>query len=386
MNPTMTQQAARSPRDERDGAHEHGAVSGAPRVWLRLEAVAALAGAAIAYAQVSGRWSLFAVLFLVPDLSMLGYLGGSRIGAACYNTAHSYLGPALLAVLGVTLGSHALPGLACIWAAHVAFDRLLGFGLKYGTNFGDTHLGRVGARSTRTSLVAIATGVPALLLVGATNASAATTAPAGLPAADPPEVSPAPTTQEQGFNLFPPHHFQWAPSDAKTPQVGVNFGLLQLALGGFNVAGEVRYRRLWLEYSHGADLKLNDLGGFSLSGTERTQNLHVVVPYTTGFGVGLTLLDELWLGVEFKTHRYDVNAPGGPIASYQTYSIGPVLGYKVFVWKGLYANAYARYWPNVASTLGDNKIALSGTKGTVSHAAHDFGLFANVSIGYAFDL
>jgi hypothetical protein len=90
--------------------------------------------------------------------------------------------------------------------------------------------------------------------------------------------------------------------------------------------------------------------------------------------------------VEFKTHRYDVNAPGGPVSSYQTCSIGTVLGYKAFIWKGLDANADARYWPNVASSLDDNKIALDGSNGTVVHSAHDFGLFANVSIGYAFDL
>jgi hypothetical protein len=192
--------------------------------------------------------------------------------------------------------------------------------------------------------------------------------------------------EERSFNPLPEHHFQWAPSDAKQLQAGVNFGLLQLALGGFNVAGEVRYRRLWLEYSHGMDLTLNDLGGFGLSHAERTQNVHVFVPYTTGFGVGVTLLDELWLGVEFKTHRYEVNAPGGPAASYQTYSIGPVLGYKAFIWKGLFANGYARYWPNVASTLSDDKLALTGSAGSVTHDAHDFGVFANVAIGYAFDL
>ena len=195
-----------------------------------------------------------------------------------------------------------------------------------------------------------------------------------------------PHPEERGPNPIPEHHFQWAPSDAKQLQVGINFGLLQLALGGFNIAGEIRYRRLWLEYSHGMDLTLNDLGGFGLSHAERTQNVHVFVPYTTGFGVGVTLVDELWLGVEFKTHRYEVNAPGGPAASYQTYSIGPVLGYKAFIWKGLFANGYARYWPNVASTLTDDKIALAGSAGSVTHNAHDFGVFANVSIGYAFDL
>jgi hypothetical protein len=202
-----------------------------------------------------------------------------------------------------------------------------------------------------------------------------------------PEVAPAASSSEWHTPFgVPSHHFTWAPSDTKNVQLGVNFGLLQLALGGFNVAGELRYRRLWLEYSHGVALNLNNLGGFSMSGTERAQGLHIFMPYTTGFGAGFTVLDELWLGVEFKTHRYDVNAPGGAVASYQTYSIGPVLGYKLFLYRGFFLNAYGRYWPNVASSLPNNQIALQGTGGTVEHSAHDFGLFANLAVGGSFDL
>jgi hypothetical protein len=204
--------------------------------------------------------------------------------------------------------------------------------------------------------------------------------------AAPSAFADAPQTEEHGFNLLPEHHYQWAPSDQRRVQLAVNFGLSQIALGGFNIAGEVRYRRLWLEYSHGMDLTLNDLGGFGLNKTEQHENVHVFVPYTTGFGVGLTLVDELWLGVEFKTHHYEVNAPAGPVSTYQTYSIGPVLGYKAFIWKGLFANGYARYWPNVATTLPKDQIALQGSGGTVTHSAHDFGFFANVALGYAFDL
>jgi hypothetical protein len=180
------------------------------------------------------------------------------------------------------------------------------------------------------------------------------------------------------------HHFHWAPDSPQHAEVGVNFGLLQLALGGFNVAGEVRYRRLWLEYSHGMDLTLNHFGGYSLTQTEKAQNLHIYVPYTTGAGVGFTLLDQLWLGVEVKAHKFDVNAPGGPVSSYETYSVGPVLGYKLYIFKGLYANAYLRYWPNVATSLNGGQIALQGTNGTVIHSAHDWNVFANVAIGYAF--
>jgi hypothetical protein len=32
---------------------------------------------------------------------------------------------------------------ALIWFAHIGADRLLGFGLKYATDFKDTHLSRV---------------------------------------------------------------------------------------------------------------------------------------------------------------------------------------------------------------------------------------------------
>jgi hypothetical protein len=38
------------------------------------------------------------------------------------------------------------PELLCIvliWSAHIGFDRLLGFGLKYDTAFKDTHLQNV---------------------------------------------------------------------------------------------------------------------------------------------------------------------------------------------------------------------------------------------------
>jgi hypothetical protein len=226
----------------------------------------------------------------------------------------------------------------------------------------------------------------AFMLLTAGNALAASPDPTSTPAADVSAAPPAPSTEQRGFNLLPEHHFQWTATDAKNVQLGVNFGLLQLGLGGFNIAGEVRYRRFWFEYSHGMDLTLNHLAGLTMTPTERSENLHIFMPYTTGFGVGLTLLDELWLGVEFKTHRYEVNAPGGPVTSYQTYSVGPVLGYKLFVYKGLFANAYARYWPNVASTLDNNEVALRGANGTALHAAHDFNVFANVSIGYAFDL
>lgn len=100
-----------------------------------------LALAVLLYARGGHSWMLFGVLFLAPDLSFLGYLAGPRIGAAAYNLAHSYAGPGIAAALALLTGRP--PVLALIWAAHIGFDRALGYGLKYPTDFKDTHLGRL---------------------------------------------------------------------------------------------------------------------------------------------------------------------------------------------------------------------------------------------------
>lgn len=78
---------------------------------------------------------------------VMGYLAGPRVGAVSYNLAHSYVGPVVLGVSAAThpVGLH----LALIWAAHIGFDRLLGYGLKYPRAFGDTHLGLIGRPGTR---------------------------------------------------------------------------------------------------------------------------------------------------------------------------------------------------------------------------------------------
>jgi len=90
------------------------------------------------------RNMMYALLFLVPDLSFAAYLFGPRAGAVAYNTMHSTLGALALAVFGYIAGEPGALLIALIWLAHIGFDRALGYGLKYASAFGDTHLGRVG--------------------------------------------------------------------------------------------------------------------------------------------------------------------------------------------------------------------------------------------------
>jgi Domain of unknown function (DUF4260) len=102
------------------------------------------------YGLADASWIMFVVLLLLPDLGMLGYIRDSRVGAVVYNFFHTYLPPALLAMIGLLAGADLSVLLALIWFAHIGMDRLLGYGLKYPTAFQDTHLGTIGrAREPR---------------------------------------------------------------------------------------------------------------------------------------------------------------------------------------------------------------------------------------------
>jgi hypothetical protein len=114
-----------------------------PRHLLRLEGAAAFAAALALYLDAGNAWWWFLVLFLVPDLSMLGYLAGARVGAVLYDAGHFDALPIVLAVVGALSGSDVVTAIGLIWLAHIGLDRLLGYGLKYPGGFGDTHLQRV---------------------------------------------------------------------------------------------------------------------------------------------------------------------------------------------------------------------------------------------------
>jgi hypothetical protein len=120
--------------------------TGSVLVLLRLENLALEAAAVLVFRGAGGTWGLFAAFCLLPDLSMLGYLAGPSTGARCFNLAHTYFVPVLLAALGWMTEHGSWLQIGLIWCAHIGVDRTLGFGLKYPTGFADTHLGRIGRR------------------------------------------------------------------------------------------------------------------------------------------------------------------------------------------------------------------------------------------------
>jgi len=114
-----------------------------PKLLLQIEGGAVLLAAGILYHQSHGSWLWFALLFLVPDFSMLGYLANKKLGALFYNLAHTYTAPFLALSALWFSGQTSYSWLILIWFAHIGMDRLLGYGLKYETAFKDTHLQRV---------------------------------------------------------------------------------------------------------------------------------------------------------------------------------------------------------------------------------------------------
>lgn len=125
---------------EAAGRHDHPAVTGKPLRWLQTEATIELVAALLLFGTTHQSWWLVA-LILAPDVLMLGYVGGTKLGAACYNLAHSQSVPILLCLAALQWHHPLVLALGLVWLAHIGLDRALTFGLKYDTDFQHTHLG-----------------------------------------------------------------------------------------------------------------------------------------------------------------------------------------------------------------------------------------------------
>ena len=79
-----------------------------------------------------------------PDISMLGYVFGNKIGAYSYNLFHHKAVGVVFLVAGLFLESQVASITGLIIFGHSSMDRLLGYGLKTEQGFKFTHLGIIG--------------------------------------------------------------------------------------------------------------------------------------------------------------------------------------------------------------------------------------------------
>lgn len=114
---------------------------------LKLESLALAIAAYCGILWLGYSWWLFFALFLLPDLSMVGYVVNTKVGAWAYNLAHHLaVGFAVLAV-GWLLASNLWMLAGLVLVGHSAVDRVLGYGLKYPDHFQHTHLGWIGKKA-----------------------------------------------------------------------------------------------------------------------------------------------------------------------------------------------------------------------------------------------
>ncbi len=111
---------------------------------LKLEELTMLLLGIYVFGFLHYEWWWFLVLFLGPDLGMIGYAFGNKAGAVLYNLFH-HRGLAILIYLaGAFFLIPVLQLAGVILFSHAAFDRMLGYGLKYEKGFKYTHLGEIG--------------------------------------------------------------------------------------------------------------------------------------------------------------------------------------------------------------------------------------------------
>lgn len=111
---------------------------------LKLEEFGLFLFSIILFNQLNFKWWVFPVCILLPDISMIGYLLNSKIGAWTYNLFHHKMVAVTLLGLGFWLNIPLLTLAGVIMFGHSSMDRIFGYGLKYNDSFSHTHLGKIG--------------------------------------------------------------------------------------------------------------------------------------------------------------------------------------------------------------------------------------------------
>ena len=107
---------------------------------IRLEEIALFALSIFLFSLLNYNWWFFPLFLLLPDLSMIGYLADTKVGAFLYNIVHHRGLSVSLYITGALIEQQILQLLGVILFAHSTIDRVFDFGLKYADDFKHTHL------------------------------------------------------------------------------------------------------------------------------------------------------------------------------------------------------------------------------------------------------
>jgi hypothetical protein len=113
---------------------------------IKLEEMAMFGLSIYALSLFQMDWWWYLILLFGPDISMAGYFGGNKIGAASYNLFHHKGIAVSLFVIGLLMPDEWFQIFGIVLFGHSSMDRLFGYGLKTAEGFKYTHLGMIGKK------------------------------------------------------------------------------------------------------------------------------------------------------------------------------------------------------------------------------------------------
>lgn len=114
---------------------------------IKIEEAAMFAFSIVLFTQTEFTWWWYLVLILTPDIGMIGYLAGNKVGTWTYNLFHHKAIAIIILCLGWTISNEWLELAGIILFGHSSLDRIFGYGLKYPDSFKHTHLGWINMKT-----------------------------------------------------------------------------------------------------------------------------------------------------------------------------------------------------------------------------------------------
>ena len=113
------------------------------KILLKLEELAMLLLSLLLLWNSHAPWFWYLLLLIGPDIGIVGYWLGNKIGAAMYNLFHHKAIAILFFMVGIYLNIEWVQLIGIVLFGNSSMDRAFGYGLKYNKGFRFTHLGAI---------------------------------------------------------------------------------------------------------------------------------------------------------------------------------------------------------------------------------------------------